>query len=65
MLTPLMVTLVAFHELMYVPRLLDCQQNVPAPSKTKGEAITAVTGEQVLLLGVAERVGVGVSATVP
>ena len=39
-----MVRLVKFHELIYPPRLLDCQQKLPAPSLVKGAAIVALTG---------------------
>ena len=46
-LTPLSVMLVVFHELTKVPRLLDCQQKVPAPSKVKGAVMVDVTGLQV------------------
>src|SRR5687768_2422720 len=33
-----------FQLLMNEPRLLDCQQKVPAPSKVNGAAMVAVTG---------------------
>jgi hypothetical protein len=53
-LTPLTVKLVRFQELMYAPRLLDCQQKAPIPSWVKGAAIVAVTGLHVEpLVGVA------------
>src|SRR5882757_9664512 len=55
--TPLMVTLVVFHELIYVPRLVDCQQKLPAPSKVKGAVMVDVTGEQAPTLGVIVIVG--------
>ena len=64
MLVPLSVTLTVFHELIYVPRLLDCQQNVPEPSKVKGAVIVDVIGLHVPTLpvgvmdGVRVRVGV-------
>ena len=67
MFTPLIVTLVVFHELMDVPRLVDCQQNTPAPSKMNGAVMVDVTGlhTPVPCVGVSEgvtvrvRVGVG------
>ncbi len=59
-LTPLIVTLVVFHELRNVPRLLDCQQKVPAPSKVKGAVMVEVTG----LHGTAPLVGVMVEVAV-
>jgi hypothetical protein len=43
---PLTDTLVVFHELINPPRLLACQQKVPAPSKVKGIVIVDVTGLQ-------------------
>src|SRR5689334_10226076 len=80
MLVPLSVTLVVFHELMYVPRLLDCQQKVPEPSKLKGAVMVALTGLHVpvpmvavgvkvrvdvlLMAGVEVRVGVSVTVLV-
>ncbi len=45
-----------------MPRLLDCQQNVPAPSKVKGAVIVDVTGLQAPAPDVA--VGVWEAATV-
>ena len=42
--TPLTFRFARFHELIYVPRLLDCQQKVPTPSWVKGAVILAVTG---------------------
>ncbi len=59
-LTLLIVTLTVFQELMYVPRLLDCQQNAPAPSKVKGAVMVDVTGLQAPPVGwVGEAVAVG------
>src|SRR5512140_1733168 len=51
-----------FQELMYEPRLLDCQQKVPAPSLVKGAVIVPVIGLQVEPPppGVGVRVNVGV-----
>ncbi len=43
---------------MYVPRLLDCQQKVPDPSKVKGAVVVEVTGLQPSVMGVGVRVGV-------
>src|SRR4029078_9354703 len=58
--TPLTVTLAVFQELMLLPRLLERQQRVPAPSKVKGAVIVAVTGLHVVPPpGVAVRVAVG------
>jgi hypothetical protein len=65
-LTPFKVTLVVFHELMYVPRELDCQQRVPAPSKVNGAVIVEDTGLQAEPLpevGEAATVWVGVAVT--
>ena len=56
--TPFTVRLVKFQELMYEPRLLDCQQKVPTPSWVKGAVIVAVTG-----LHVEPLVGVAVTAS--
>ena len=56
-LTPLIETLVVFQELRYVPRLLDCQQNVPAPSKVNGAVMVDVTGLQAPTPAVGETVG--------
>ena len=67
--TPLSETLVVFHELIKPPRLLACQQNVPAPSKVNGIVMMDVTGLQAPpavgvtvavgpLVGVKVRVGV-------
>src|SRR4051812_37370434 len=57
---PLTDTLVVFHELIKPPRLLACQQNVPAPSKVNGIVTVDVTGLHVLpLTGVDVRVAVG------
>jgi len=44
--TPLMVRRARFQELTKDPRLLVCQQKVPAPSKLKGAAMVEVTGLQ-------------------
>src|SRR5215216_2048021 len=60
-LTPLTVRLATFQELMLLPRLLDRQQKVPAPSKVKGAAMVEVTGLQAPTLGVGVRVGVRVA----
>src|SRR6185436_14702347 len=57
-LTPLTVTLAVFQELMLLPRLLERQQKVPAPSKVNGAVIVAATGLQVTPPGVGVRVGV-------
>ena len=64
MLTPLTETLVVFQEFIYVPNALDCQQNVPEPSKVNGAIIVDVTGLQapppvvgVAVNGTAVRVG--------
>ena len=35
-----------FHELVYEPRLLACQQNAPAPSNVNGGVLVDVTGLQ-------------------
>ena len=66
-LTPLIVRLLTFHELIYVPRLVDCQQKVPTPSCVNGAVMVAVTGLQVfvtIVVGVTDgatvRVGVAV-----
>jgi hypothetical protein len=66
MFTPFSVTLLVFHELMNVPRLLDCQQNVPAPSKVNGAVMVEVTGLQapVTAVGVGLTVGVRVGVRV-
>src|SRR6185295_19278738 len=65
-LTPLLVRLARFQELMLLPRLLDRLQKVPAPSKVKGAVIVAVTGLQVVPApGVGVRVGpIGVGVRV-
>ena len=65
-LLPFNVTLVVFQELIYVPRLLDCQQKVPAPSKLKGAVMVEETGLHAptpdvgAMVGVMVRVGVDV-----
>jgi len=41
---PFTETLTVFHELIKPPRLLACQQKVPAPSKVKGIVMVDVTG---------------------
>ena len=41
---PLTEMLVVFQELMKPPRLLACQQKVPAPSKVNGTVMVEVTG---------------------
>ena len=54
-------TLVVFQELIYAPKLLDCQQSVPAPSKVNGAVMVDVIGLQVEpLMVVAVIVGVRV-----
>src|SRR6185436_2049809 len=59
-LTPLIDRLARFQELMLLPRLLERQQKVPAPSKVKGAVIVAVTGLHVPTCpGVGVRVAVG------
>ena len=45
-LTPLTETLVVFQELTKPPRLLACQQKVPAPSNVNGIVMVEVTGLQ-------------------
>ena len=55
----MIVRLVRFHELTYDPRLLDCQQKLPAPSKVNGAVIVEVTG----LHAPAPEVGVIVGVT--
>src|SRR4051794_26869576 len=61
-----MLRFVKFQEFTYDPRLLVCQQKVPAPSCTKGALMVAVTGLQVEPpdVGVAVRVGVRVGVDV-
>ena len=66
---PLSEILVVFHELIKLPRLLACQQKVPAPSKVKGAEIVDVTGLQVepvpgVFVRVGEMMGVGDLVTV-
>src|ERR1051325_3568803 len=61
-LTPLTVRLARFQELMLLPRLLERQQSVPAPSKVKGAAIVELTGLHVTPPAVGVRVAV---ATMP
>src|SRR5512134_3846593 len=51
-----MVRLARFQEFTKDPRLLVCQQNVPAPSKANGAAMVEVTGLQ----APGPEVGVGV-----
>src|SRR6185436_7499174 len=63
-LTPLTVRLATFQELMLLPRLLERQHKVPAPSKVKGAAMVDVTGLQAPTPAVGVRVGVAV-ATMP
>src|SRR6185295_11864305 len=53
-----MVRRAMFQEFTKAPRLLVCQQNVPAPSKVNGAVIVAVTGLHVEPLEVGVRVGV-------
>src|SRR5512134_2642702 len=57
-----MVRLARFQEFTKDPRLLVCQQNVPAPSKANGAAMVEVTGLQApgpeVGVGVGVRVGV-------
>src|ERR1044071_7121457 len=53
-----MVRRASSQEFTNEPRLLVCQQKVPAPSKVNGAAIVAVTGLQVPPPGVGVRVGV-------
>ncbi len=62
--TPFTVRLAMFQELMKLPRLLARQQKVPAPSRVKGVAISAVTGLQVPLPDVGVGVGVFVFVAV-
>src|SRR4029434_11013400 len=64
--TPLTVRLSRFQELILLPRLLERQQSVPAPSKVKGAVIVAVSGLQVVPPpGVGVRVGpIGVEVRV-
>src|ERR1041384_1153638 len=57
-LTPLTVRFCRFQELMLLPRLLERQQKVPAPSKVKGAVMVAVTGLHVTPPGVGVRVAV-------
>src|SRR5262245_33354384 len=52
-----MVRLARLQEFTKVPRLLVCQQNVPAASKAKGAAIGEVTGLHAARPGVGVRVG--------
>jgi len=61
---PLTVTLVVFHELIYVARVLACQQRMPAPSKVNGAVIVDVTGLHVPTPDVAVTVGVRVRVLV-
>src|SRR4051812_5726009 len=58
------MTLVVFQELMKVPRLADCQQKLPAPSKVKGAVMVAVTGLQAPAPLVGMTVGVFVRVAV-
>ena len=65
---PLTDTLVVFQELIKLPRLLACQQNVPAPSNVKGTVMVEVTGLQappVGWVGVMVGVRVGVLVMTP
>lgn len=59
------MTLAVFHELIYAPRLVDCQQNVPVPSNVNGAVMLEDTGlHGTPVIGVGVRVGVFVTAGV-